>query len=404
MGLTRRIGTALSLTAMLAAAGPCAAPTEPPAPVELTWQEITLPPPPAGERIVLRAAAVCGGRWYLVGAYGGAGDTTRPAAWTSRDGRAWTAMTVAADSYYGLRSVIFTAACRDGRLAAIGGRPGGAHGNPRVSSYHLVTGPNGAEVLTEVAARFELYGGPTAVNVGRLDAGPAGWIITGNRASGAAVWLSPDASRFEIVEAAPVLSSTTSRVTWASDAAAHRGEWTVVGGAIAAGRIDRDPAVWVSADGLAWRSVPVPAEPDYDELTLLTEQGDTLVGVGLSGATFRAWRLTGSGWQAAGRFGTTQPPPGGDTTQAGVAIPADLAAAGSHLVAAVTDGSAYYLWLSSDQGVSWSSVVAPVPMPAGAGRGAAVAGIPATAGGADRVLLAVDDGATGRILLADLPR
>ena len=45
-------------------------------------------------------------------------------------------MTVAADSYYGVRSVIFTADCRDGRLAAIGGRPGGAHGNPRVSSYH----------------------------------------------------------------------------------------------------------------------------------------------------------------------------------------------------------------------------------------------------------------------------
>jgi hypothetical protein len=294
---------------LIMAAGACdggaPVPPPPPTPVELAWQEITLPPPPAGERIVLRAATVCDGRWYLTGAYGGAGDTTRPAAWTSRDGRTWSEMNVAADSYYGVRSVMFTAACRDGQLATIGGRPGGAHGNPRMSSYHHETNPDGTEVLKEVAARFELYGGPTATNVGRLSAGPKGFMITGNRASGAAVWNSVDAAKFEIVEGAPVLATSPERVTWAADAAGGPDGWTVVGGVIPTGRIDRDPAAWTSADGLTFQQVSVPAETEYDELTLVQPQGETLVAVGQAGATFRAWRFVDGQWRAGGRFGST---------------------------------------------------------------------------------------------------
>ena len=45
----------------------------------------------------------------------------------------------------------------------------------------------------------------------RLVAGPAGFLITGNRTSGAAVWTSPDASEFEIIEAAPGLASDAAR-------------------------------------------------------------------------------------------------------------------------------------------------------------------------------------------------
>lgn len=401
MGVLRRGAVAATATLALVAGGACTGPNEPdpaPEPVGLSWQEVRLPAPPAGERIILRAAAVCGGRWYLAGAYGGAGDATRPAAWTSEDGRDWFAMTVRADSYYGVRSVIFTAACREGRLAAIGGKPGGAHGNPRMSSYHLVPAADGTEVLTEVAARFELFGGPTATNVGRLSAGPAGWIITGNRASGAAVWLSRDASQFEIVEGAPVLSSTPGLVTWASDAAGHDGQWMVVGGTIAAGRIDRDAAVWTSADGATWQSVPAPGSPEYDEMTLVVEQGDGLVAVGQTGATFQAWRLTEAGWRLGGRFGSTQQ--SGASSRGGAVIAADLAVAGGTLVTAVIVGGMYELWSSADRGDSWRPVVAPMAMPAGATQGLALAGVPAAGGTPDRVLLAVDDGTGAKVFLA----
>jgi hypothetical protein len=308
-------------------------------------------------------------------------------------------MAVAADSYYGVRSVIFTADCRDGLPAAIGGRPGGAHGNPRVSSYRPVPATDATVALTEVAARFELYGGPTATNVGRLSAGPKGWMITGNRASGAAVWNSADAAKFEIVEAAPVLSSSADRKTWAADAVGRADGWTVVGGAVTTGRIDRDPAVWTSTDGLTWQDVPVPAEPEYDELTLVEAQGDTLVAVGQSGPTFRAWRFVDGTWLPSGRFGSTQGLAQGG--RAGAVIATSLTTTPGSVVAAVTDGSAYQAFASADGGQTWRPLPLPMPAPAGTGTGIALAGV--VDGGTPRLLLALDDGAAGRLFLADLP-
>lgn len=400
---TRRRFIAALLLAVAVSGGACDAGEDTaPDPLTLDWQEIALPAPPAGERIVPRAAAVCNDHWYLAGAYAAADGATRPAAWTSTDGRTWSAMTLAPNSYYGRRSVIHTAACRDGRLAAVGGKPGGAHGNPRVSTWHLVSGPGG-DVLAEVSARFELYGGPAAVNVGRLDAGPSGFLITGNRASGAAVWLSPDGARFDIVEGAPVLSSEPGRVqTWASDAVEHGGEWVVVGGTVDAGRIDRDPAVWTSADGASWRRPSVPGTAEYDELTLVVADGDALVAIGQHATTFRAWRLEGGEWRTAGRFDSTQPdaPP---TGARGAPQASGLAAASGLIVAAVGDGVANRLWVSSDGGERWGELTAPAALPAGAERAVVVEGISGTAGGPGRLLLAVDDGTAGRIFLAGVP-
>jgi hypothetical protein len=393
--------TVATLVGVLLAATACTPTESEPEPVPVAWHEVALPAPPAGERNVVRAAAVCDGRWYLVGAYGGAADDTRPAAWSSDDGEHWSAMAVAAESYYGVRSVLYTAGCRQGRLAAIGGKPGGAHGNPRVSSYHLVPAADGTEVLTEVLARFELYGGPTATNVGRLSAGPDGWIITGNRSSGAAVWLSSDASRFELLEGAPGLATTPERVTWASDAAGHNGRWVVVGGTITTGRIDRDAAAWTSADGSTWVPVAVPGSPEYDEMSVVAKQGDGLVAVGQNGSTFQAWRLTTDGWQLAGRFGSTR----ADATPGarGTAVAAvDIGVTGGTVVAAVVVGGANQLWWSSDGGAGWRPAPPPIPMPAGSDKGVAVAGVPGQGGSPDRVLVCIDDGNAARVFLADV--
>jgi len=146
----------------------------------------------------------------------------------------------------------------------------------------------------------------------------------------------------------------------------------------------------------------VPAEPEYDELAVVTPYRDGLVAVGISGPTFRAWRLDDAGWQAAGRFASTRPtaPAAGP---AGAANAADLTASGDHLIAAVADGTAYQLWLSSDGGETWRPVPVPMHLPFGATRAVALGGLPGVGGEPDRVLLAGDDGAAGRLFLAELP-
>ena len=148
-------------------------------PLSLSWQEVSLPAPagPAG-RLAVRDVVTCDGKWYVVGAVlGPAEDASRPAAWTSDDGKTWRAMTIQASSFYGKLQTLFTAACKDGKVATLGAKSGGAHGNPRISSFYQQ-----ADALIEVTnAAFTLYGGSDAVNVGRLSAGPKGFLLAGNR-------------------------------------------------------------------------------------------------------------------------------------------------------------------------------------------------------------------------------
>jgi hypothetical protein len=284
-----------------------------------------------------------------------------------------------------VRSLIHAAACKDGRLVALGGKVGGAHGNPRMSSYHLVDG-----VLTEVSASFELYGGPNATNVGRLKAGSAGFLIVGNRSAGAAVWRSPDGAAFELVEGAPGLASTPTVFTWAQDAAYHDGAWVVVGSTGTTARPGRDAAAWRSPDGLTWTAMPAESGPGYDELSVVTELDGTLVGVGPHDDTFQAWRLDpAEGWRMTGRFGSRVLPTSGPLS---AAIPVDLAAAGGALFALVKADNLFQLWRSLDAGESWQSVTPPVDvLPAAGGQTAALVAV-----APDRIMLVTDDRVRGR--------
>lgn len=354
--------------------------------VRPAWTELTLPVPPgAPGRLMLRDATACAGRWYVVGGVGTAAGATRPAAWTSTDGQSWTPLTFVAHSYYGPQNVLYTVACRDGRVAAVGAKSGGAHANPRVSSWHQRA--DGA--LEEVRARFELFGGPVAINVARLAAGPAGWLITGNRYSGAAVWLSPDAARFEILEDAPELSSDERGETWGADAVPVPEGWLVVGGVILKGRTDRDPLGWRSADGATWRRTPAEGAAEYDEMQRVAVLDGTAYAVGLRGRAFGAWRLAGDQWRAAGTFGAVTGP-------APASVRA-LTGAGGQLVAVLTGGAEFEVWLSGDGGQSWRRVAGPAAMPAGAERTASALAV----GG--RILLLTDDAGAGRLWSAPSP-
>ncbi|WLS43015.1 hypothetical protein Q3V37_16350 [Micromonospora profundi] len=340
------------------------------------WQALTLPAPPgAAGRLLVRDLAACAGRWFLAGGVADAAGGTRPAAWTSVDGTTWTSLPVRADSFYGRQNVLSSVACRDGAAAVIGAKVGGAHGYPRISTWRQRA--DGA--LVEVQAPFETYGGPTAVNVSRLAAGPSGWLIVGNRSAGAASWVStPAAEEFALIEGAPELASDAVGVTWAFDAVAVPSGWLVVGGLLPAGRIDRDPAVWSSPDGRSWRRTVLPGGSEYEELQRVAVVGGVPVAVGLRGSTFGAWRQEPSGWVAAGSFGRR--------SSTGVPTVASLVTAGDRLVAAVTDGSRHSLWISTDRGGSWREAVLPLEVAAGADRDVALVAV------GDRWWLAADDG------------
>ena len=154
----RRAGAAL-LTCLLVVGGCTAEPEPGPSPVALPWRGSVVPVPPGGAgRVMLRDAVACPGVWFAVGAVRDASGGTRPAAWSSVDGAAWSPVRVVAESFYGRQNVLWSAACRDARLVALGAKAGGAHGYPRTSSWRQTADG----VVREVIAPFELFGGPRA--------------------------------------------------------------------------------------------------------------------------------------------------------------------------------------------------------------------------------------------------
>ncbi|MEV0899396.1 hypothetical protein [Actinoplanes sp. NPDC049802] len=348
----------------------------------MDWREAALPLPAGVPGApVVRDAVACGDGWFVVGGVRDAAGATRPAVWRAgSDGVSWSPVEVAAESFYGKQNVLFAAACREGRLAVVGDKPGGAHGNPRTSSWFLDAGG----VLREVAARFELFGGPTAVNVSRLVAGAPGFLIAGNRASGAAVWSSGDGSEFEIAEGAPGLASDGSGLTWAADAVAVDDGWVVAGGLMPAGRPDRDPVGWRSSGDGVWRRLAAEgASGEYEELQRVTLASGVPVALGLRGSVVGVWRLESDRWRPGGSFGSVSP-----SAWSGVRA---LAASGPRLVAAVGDGSSFGLWVSEDGGSGWRPMVSPRAV-----RGVAGSALSVSAG-PGLLVVSSDDGVSGRV-------
>jgi hypothetical protein len=380
-------GMLAALVLAAAAAAGCDDP-DPPAPVPpvaIAWQPGTLPVA-GGDAIMLREATACGGAFFVVGAVRDQSGGTRPAAWLSRDGATWSPMAFAPRTFYGRQNILYAVACANGRLAALGAKVGGAHGNPRTSSWTQ----DADGVLREVTAPFELFGGPQALNVNRLDAGPSGFLISGNRMSGAAAWVSSDGATFGLVERAAGLASDQAGETYAFDAAALPPGWLIVGGFIAKGRVDRDPMGWRSPDGRTWtRLATSGATRDYDELQRVAVLDGVPMAVGLRGSSFGGWRLNGDTWQPAGAFGTVRPG-GGSSVRS-------LVASNGRLLAVTATAEGYSGWVSTDRGGSWRPVSLP-SVPAGADHAVAL-----TAGADGRLLLVTDDGVTGRVYLAETP-
>ncbi|HET6167168.1 MAG TPA: hypothetical protein VFE07_10100 [Marmoricola sp.] len=383
--MTRRsLTVAVLLLGMLASAG-CDHHSSAPDPLRPDWHEVSLPMPagPPG-RLAVRDAATCDGRWFLVGAVIGAGGASRPAAWSSDDAHTWRSMTLAPRTYYARRAVLSSVACRGDRIAAVGARSGGAHGNPRVTSWYQRS--DGA--LVDMTAAFELYGGPDAISVRHVAGGPDGWLIAGNRLSGAAVWFSRDATDFRLIDRDPALSSDDTHRTSALDQVHDGNRWTVVGRVEVPGRIDPTTLAWTSPDGVAWTRQPVPSGTDgFADLERVVRDGDDLVAVGVRDRRFGVWRRSGDRWSAGGAFGSFAHGTTGPAYVTGLAVHADA------MVAAVSDGARYRVWGDVGPG-RWREVAVPTRPRASGDTQLTVVG-----GDSDLVLLS-DDGASGRVWVA----
>ncbi|MFJ8578757.1 hypothetical protein [Micromonospora sp. NPDC093277] len=356
-----------------------------PAPLRPEWRALTLPVPPgAPGRLMLRDVVACAGRWFVVGGVGDPAGEIRPAAWASVDGLSWSSVPIVASTFYGRRHLLYAAACRQGRLGALGARGGGAHGNPRTGTWAQAADGS----LREEAAPFELYGGPQAVSVSRLVAGPGGWVVVGSRSDGAAVWTSPDGVRFTLREGVPELAGDGRGRTIGLDAVAVPPGWLVVGAVLPPHAAAMAPLSWVSSDGRAWRRLALPASDGRSQAQRVVLVAGAVVAVGPVRSGFGVWRaalagggaerIPDAGWRRVGGFG-----------EVGVGVSAVRALAslgGGGLVAVTGDGGGHGLWFSGDLGGSWRPLALPVAVPEGGDKAVALASVE------DRLVLVADDG------------
>ncbi|MCW2737982.1 hypothetical protein [Nocardioides sp.] len=383
--MRRRSLVALAALAALAAGllGACDEPE--PDPLTVSWTERPLPTPDgAPGRSVVRDAVQCGDGWWVVGAVFLDEPTetrdTRPAAWFSTDRESWTSVAVETSTYWGRRAILNSIACSRGRIAAVGARSGGAHGNPRVTSFRL-----DGETLADVPATFIQYGGVTATNVGPIAGGPTGWLITGNRTSGPGVWFTDDPREFTRVEAEPGLTDDGDLDSLAQGAGWSGEEWVVVGAGARSGRhLDQDPLAWTSEDGLGWSPEDMPAADGAQDVHRVAVLDDgRLLAVGRSGDRFAAWTRDGDGWHDPVTFGAIA------ESWRGAPYVASLASTPVGALATVSTGDHYELW-QTDDGRTWQQVGVPLEPPtAGDHSLMAVAG--------DELLLVADAGDGGHV-------
>lgn len=383
---------AVALTACSAEDEP--APPGDAAPVEVAWEAAALPVPPGpAGRTVLRDVAWCDGTWYAVGGVqltstlgSDPYPESRPAWWSSTDGRTWTSRDLAPEDYFAKGAVLLTVGCHGDDVAAVGARPGGAHGNPRTSSWYL----REDGVLVDVPAAFTLYGGVEAVNTARMVGGPRGWTISGNRLSGAAVWTSSDAHEFELVDTDPALMHDEEHRFLAIAQTATPDGWVLVGNVLADGAGQLGPQAWSSADGRTWSREDVPTTDRFADLERVTTVGDDVVALGVRGDGFGVWRRDAAGtWSLGAAFGALDPDRSGAPAVSGIT------ASDVGLMAAVTDGSVYRLWSSPD-GETWREVATPPGPPHNAADQTM-----ALASDGTTVLLLADDGETAALWTSD---
>ena len=328
--------------------------------------------------------------WWVVGAVFLDRPTetrdTRPAAWFSTDRTSWTVgRTSGARTYWGRRAIINSVACSRDRLAAVGARSGGAHGNPRVTTFRVDDDGR----LVDVPAVFTQYGGVSATNVGPISGGPSGWLIAGNRTSGPGVWFTDDPREFTRVEAEAGLTDDGDLGSLAQGAGWAGEEWVLVGAGARTGRhLDQDPLAWTSPDGLAWTPESMPAEPVNEDVhRVVGARGRAAARGRAQRRAFAAWVRDDDGWEESTAFGEIA------DSWRGAPYVASLARTSAGVLATVSTGDHYELW-QTDDGRDWRQVAVPLTPETAGDHTLAVAG-------GEELLLVADAGEGGRVWSGD---
>ena len=227
----------------------------------LQFKTIELPRT-AGSTARVVALAQCDGTWWAAGSTISGDGVRRPALWRSDDAAGWEAVATAPVSYYGEKAELYSVAAGPAGVVAVGAASGGAHGNPRTASW-VVDGDR----LREVPAPFEQYGGPRAISVRAVAAGPDGFVIIGmrraaNERTGGVAWVSPDGQAFTLLDTDPALQSATDELVHPLDVAGTPDGFAAVGDVMRSGRgtLDTEGIIWTSPDGHAWTRLAVGAD------------------------------------------------------------------------------------------------------------------------------------------------
>lgn len=406
--------TPLLLLLLLATTAACTSTTATPAPpsasptlsAPIAWRPVALPSAPGGIGVTVRDIARCGDHWLAVGAVRLAADPTvapneqptpafRPGAWLTDPQGRWRSLTMRPISYYGERAILRSVACRDGAFVAVGAASGGAHGNPRVTTWRGV-----ADGLAENPNNdFQLFGGPAAIGVGRIVAGGPGFVIVGNwldpqNRPAPTVWLSSDGRSWRRLPDNPTFASTAGQTKHAADllsatdsAGGSPGQLLLVGQESDGSTYT--PFLASSTDGLTWHRVPVPGTGNL----LAVGGGVDLIALGRRADAVVSWHRpaapAAAQWHETGSF---TPDKGPQPAEVGGVVQV-----GPTTLAAGCGGVTCALLRSEDFGAHWLTLPLPAVLAARADSTVRLA-----AGGGS-VLLLLDDGKNAQMFLVGLP-
>ncbi|GAA4358626.1 hypothetical protein GCM10023087_32560 [Microbacterium rhizosphaerae] len=277
------------------------------------------------------------------------GSARAPAAWTTSDLTHWTRLRTHAVTGYGEVAQFIMGTDAAGRVVAYGQAYGGAHSNPRPTTW-----AGDLRRLNEHEQPYTLFGGEDAIGVTAMTSSARRTLISGAwdgpHGYGAAVWLTQDGVRWMRIADAAGLASDPGEQTFASGATSTVEGFLLSGSTMRGARTS--PLIWRSADGVRWSRTPLSSTTDAQaRAAACAEDGCVVIGSTVSSAQrLECWRTDPSGAQTAASEG-----PGHgliDVTQ--VVLTTDRA-----LVVGSIDHEAT-LWSVGVDCTGWSAV----PMPA----------------------------------------
>lgn len=257
----------------------------------VTWRQ--LPLPPGALRLSQVTAA---GDQLLVSGQRGSGDAAPPGLWRGDTSGTWTSVRLAPVTYYGRRAELFRVVSDGQQVVALGRRIGGAHGNPRVTSW---TGT--LDKVSETEQPFELFGGPNAISVSDLALDAHGAVALGAWAahgepSGITLWRQRGTT-WQRFDRLPGLASQVtvvgSDLTSPGAIAVRGGEAVVVGRTVHLGGGVRLQATFWQQVGQTWAPLTLPSDSDAQARAVACGHEVCTV-VGSSSGMLAAWAVRGS--------------------------------------------------------------------------------------------------------------